>query len=44
MDGETVRLQLPDTSAGDRDLFSGDAVERRFKTLTRALGREPVIE
>ena len=44
MDEKTVCLQLPDASVVDRNLFSGDAVERRFKTLARALGREPVVE
>ena len=44
MDEKNVRLHLPEGPSGERDLFLGDAVGRRFKTLTRALGREPIIE
>jgi exopolyphosphatase/guanosine-5'-triphosphate,3'-diphosphate pyrophosphatase len=44
MDRKRVRLQLPNDTAGERDLFLGDAVRRRFKTLAQALGRASVIE
>ena len=44
MDEQTVWLQLPIVRNGEQDIFAGDAVGRRFKTLARALGREPIIE
>jgi len=44
MDRKRVHLQLPNDTAGERDLFLGDAVRRRFKTLAQALGRASVIE
>lgn len=36
-------LELPKDATGERDIFSGDAVERRFKTLAKSLGRKPII-
>ena len=44
MDTKKLRLVLPSGTDGGRDIFSGDAVSRRFKTLARALGRKPEIE
>lgn len=44
MDDTNLSLKVHNGSAGDRQIFSGDAVVRRLKTLARALGREPIIE
>lgn len=43
VEDDTVRFELPDGTSGERDIFLGDAVERRFRTLARAMGREALI-
>ncbi|NQV98665.1 MAG: Ppx/GppA family phosphatase [Rhodospirillales bacterium] len=44
LEGNTLRLRLPENAAEERDIFAGEAVGRRFKTLARSLGREAIIE
>lgn len=42
--GDKLILKLPDDDSGDREIFSGNAVARRFNTLARSLGKKPFME
>ncbi len=44
VDDKTVTLKLPKSSHVNREIFSGNAVARRFKTLARSLGKKAVME
>lgn len=44
MDGDILTLKLSEGDAGYREIFSGNSVARRFKTLAKSLGKKSRME